>query len=347
MRTTSLMLVFIAAGCTGEPEPLGVAYAGQCPPAVCGLNSPEVARNGMHEAHLFGQPDENGISLETSFSPKYDSPRAQIWDLAGRSYDLSVHDGRITGRAANGLALSGTGLIGAELHVLQHGQPLYTIRIDNVRTIITPVGKPDPIEVYAMTWMPDGAAKGADLCEVPARPFDDIRDQDQLLGMLSNEVLVYEGDRIDATAKTMSRNDGWDDRWFNFGCAGRTLAKLRLLRKTQGNGSGNWAARQTALKMLAADYCGVGVPFTRTGTRIGWKDAEGLVDYVQPPHKLEARWNENGATCLDTPRMIHAVPSIADYIREVCKPLPCYDTDLSQMDPQNLEHEQIVSALYD
>lgn len=350
MRTTSLLALLLTAGCMGELElSESVAYTGtRCPITICGGNSQEVARNGMHEANLFGEYDENKISLETNHPASANrEPRAQIWDAAGQPYDLHVKDGRLLGvDPSSGSILKSENLIGAKLHVLQSGQPAYHIRIDGVRMIQTPVGEPDPIEVYTMVWLPQGSNEEGQLCGVPEVPFDDKKDQDQLLGMRSDETLVFEGDRIDAKAKTMNPNPEWNPSWFNFGCAGRTLAKLRLLRKTQGNGSGDWASRQTALKMMAADYCGKGQGFTRTGTRIGWKDAEGLVDYVRTPTVIEARWNQHGATCVSTPRRLSAVPYVWDYINATCLPISC-DLLQSTASVYDLGDAKIITALYD
>ena len=343
MRTTSLILVVLAVGCAGVPEDT-VVLQGNCPPSLCSLNSQEVARNGMHEANLFGEIDENKISLETGGSNK--RPRAQIWDAGERAWDLHVEHSRLFGvDPSSGAVLKGDGLIGAQLHVLQSGSPIYHIRIDGVRTITMPIGAPDPLEVYTMVWVPQNSSVEGELCEVPDRPFDDIKDQDQLWGMRRNETLVFRGDRINGTRKTMSQNEDWDPNWFNFGCAGRTLAKMKLLRKTQEDGTQNWQARQAALKMLAADYCGTGQSFTRTGTRVEFKDGD-LIDYVYTPTVVEARWDENGARCLSNPRRQNFVPYIFDYIYAACLPIACFDTNMTSPSVYELDGAQIVTALY-
>lgn len=344
MRTKPLLVLVLAAGCTGE-VPDGVAYNTRCSPIVCGANSPEVARNGMHEANLFGEVDDNKIALETRANDTLER-RAQIWNIEGRPYDLHVERGQLFGIASgSGDRLEHERLIGARLHVIQSDTPIYEIRIDGVRTITAPVGAPDPIEVYTMTWLPRGSSEEGELCELPEQPFDDVKDADQLLGMRSNETLVFEGDRIDQDAKTMNDNKNWDPAWFNFGCAGRTLAKLRLLHKTQGNGTGDWASRQAALKMLSADYCGTGMPFTRTGQRIAWMDSEGLVEYVRPPTGIEARWDWYGAACVTRPRRQDDVPHIWDYIIQECLPVPC-EEDTMPPALYNFAGAKIISALY-
>lgn len=348
MRTTSLVLVFLAVGCAGEPEDPGVIYQTECPPEVCSRNSGEVLRNGMHEANLFGEVDENKMSLATR-PPlgKGLRRRALIWDAQGAPYDLYVVNGRISGvNPITGARISGPGLVGAQLHVLASSQPIYNIRIDGVREIPTAVGMPDPIEIYRMVWVDATTLAEGPPCEALDTRLDEIKDPTPLYGMRTNETLVYEGDRINAHTKTMNQNAQWDPNWFNFGCAGRTLAKLRLLRKTQGNGTGNWRARQAALKMLSADYCGTGTSFTRTGMHIDWMDAEGLVHYAFPPLQMEARWTEKGATCLSTPRMEHVSPHVREYVNNECLLNAC-DLDPTTRSLYDLSGTEIVSALYD
>ncbi len=53
--------------------------------------------------------------------------------------------------------------------------------------------------------------------------------------------------------------------------------------------------------MLVGDYCGDGYPFTVAGQHLIWQG--GGMSYYGKPAALEARWDANGATCLDTPRM--------------------------------------------
>lgn len=60
---------------------------------------------------------------------------------------------------------------------------------------------------------------------------------------------------------------------------------------------------QACVRMIRADYCGDGVTHTVDGTLLD------VYDYLQPPVQLreenwdmEARWTNNGASCLSTPR---------------------------------------------
>jgi len=353
MRTKAAIILLVAVGCAGEPEEPGVIYAGDCPKLGCGTNSQEILRNGMHEANLFGVPDKNGMSLETSKPSGTNSgrQRAQIWDSAGHAFDLHVENGQLFGvDPQTNAVLEHGSLAGSSIHVLRNGSRLWDIRIDGVHDVKAWV-KPYPwLEVYKMVWIDRTTMEEGEPCDLPDHPFDKWEDRFELLGMDATDSLVYEGDRYRIEGRTMSKNNEWDPEWFNFGCAGRTIAKMRLLRKTQGNGTGNWKARQAALKMLSADYCRNGEPFTRTGTHIGWKDAEGLVNYVADPLQLEARWDEGGATCVDKPRLEATRPWIWDYIVNSCPdhlPVPCTIDQFDHQDPHDLAGNQIVSGRYD
>ncbi|MFY0533206.1 ADYC domain-containing protein [Nannocystis pusilla] len=58
--------------------------------------------------------------------------------------------------------------------------------------------------------------------------------------------------------------------------------------------------------MITADYCGAGTSYTAQGTEVHWMDLAETVGPSVPPAGtlLEAYWTENGAVCLDTPRLV-------------------------------------------
>src|SRR6185295_14525694 len=87
---------------------------------------------------------------------------------------------------------------------------------------------------------------------------------------------------------------------------GSTLAKLDLLGETIETqvdpfATASWKERQAMLKMLVADYCGTGESFTVQGAPLMWKTQ--TVPYPGETNVLEARWNEHGAMCIQTPRL--------------------------------------------
>jgi hypothetical protein len=264
---------------------------------VC--NSPEVAHYGLWEQNIWGVPDRNGISIRTTNSRAY-------MTNGGVPYELWVEGGRLYGRNKAAGYISGMALIGSTIELMHEGAPYYDITITGVRTAGSAfiAGDPGSVETYKMVWHEPGTSSnsGKALCESQLAPTSDAKTYD-LHGMLPDETLLFEGDRYDI--ETMTTEQGGDDAWFNFGCAGHTLAKLYLSRNTiRTQPVPDWKQRQTTLKMFVADYCGGGTPMTLAGEPLVWKG--GLTtDY---PHgialaSLDARWFEGGATCLGEPRM--------------------------------------------
>lgn len=291
MPTKSIVLALaLTAACTGldtssEMQPV-------CSPAIC-ANSGELAHNGLWEANIYGQPDVLGMSIQTSKKGK-----AQI-DINGTSYDLTVVDARIIATKGH-TTKTGQQLKGGEITLMTNGAPVFVIHIDEIHTAPYPDGV-GSIELYKMTWHAPGEPPTLDspLCNevlygLDKDPFAG------LYGMDIKDTLVFEGDRFDPS--TYTTDSAYHADWFNFGCAGHTLAKLELTRHTTHSGNPSWQERQTAMKLLAADYCGDGTSWTVTGTHVMWKDQFGF-QYPQPPGALEARWNEYGAKCLASPRL--------------------------------------------
>jgi hypothetical protein len=327
---THWLICLVAVGCSqveDTSEDLqSVGGGGHCPPWVC-ANSPEVMLNGMHDANLRGLPNKQGIWLE-GVSPKSRVPAIFV---GGVPYKLLVSPRwNKLGAQTPGGTLQGAQLVGAELHLLYENRPLVNIRIDSVREIAFPIGDPFPIEVYKLSWYEPwtGGQIGKNVCNGP----EATDAKNDLLGMAKDETLVFVGDRIDGDRLTIA--DDPDNVWLNFGCAGRTLAKLFLTRNTNASGSQNPRANQATLKMMAADYCGKGEPITMSGTPIRWQG--GLVQYMPTPDKIEARWDENGARCVNDLRLeANPNPDFPDpraKLMSFCKPPPCTNTNLYDFD---------------
>jgi hypothetical protein len=101
---------------------------------------------------------------------------------------------------------------------------------------------------------------------------------------------------------------------FLIGCAGHAIAKQHLTGHTKAASHYLlWTTtinqRTANLKMLTGDYCGNGNAFTVAGEKIKWQDQWGYYNTVNDSsvlpiqRVLEARWDENGATCLNEPRV--------------------------------------------
>lgn len=357
LLTATTAIAALATGCSAldeasisqaeTPEP-GEGSGGEgddCDTFTC-TNSPELARGGFHELSLRGRLNQQKIRISSK------NGRAQIY-RQGQAYNLEVVGGRILGTLAAGVGIQGLNLQGATI-VLEHvpdGAPpshLYTIRIDIVRpNLPMPFQQPGTFEAYTFSLYDSNGTPLPDrhLCNGPMLFPPPELEEELLLGMESNETLVFENDRIDATRKRMQQAP--DPSWVNFGCAGGTLAKLHLTGHTclaQGAACSTPAAhasRQTALKLLTADYCGNGKAFTVSGMPLLWRS--GVVLYAIPPVGLEARWDANGATCIGTPRLDEHPqgtpphPKAWDLIAEEClkyrSPIPqCVDQDVNNFD---------------
>jgi hypothetical protein len=319
---------------------------------------------GFHDLSLFGtaltgpatQPNKVGLAIVAAGEGR----RAQIvkdkW-----SYDLAVIDGRIVG-SCGALCpwLEGKDLVGATITLTLKSKPRYAITIESVRRMSYFLGGGD-VEAYTLTWHDLVGGPSVNVCNNVPGLEQMLRDQagddryaaQELMGMEPWEIVLFEGDRIDGDAKTMQ--PAADDGWFNIGCASHLLAKLRLTRNTvhsQWSGlPAAWEQRQATMKMLAADYCGGGAPLTVAGQWLVWQGD--LMTYYRTPGKLEARWNETGATCLAAPRMLNPTtalgattfPDIRGAIRTACaavgRPFP---PKCATSDPYDYDGALRVSA---
>jgi ADYC domain-containing protein len=347
------------AGEPAAPDPAvgstsAAIIGGQCPDFGCGANSPMVDTALLfHELSLVGNgktapatlPDATGLAIVAAG----EAHRAQIVQ-AGRSYDLAVVDGRFVGSCLGCKPLAGPDLVGAQITVTLKGVPRYVITITTVREMRYFLGS-GTTAAYTLLWNDLAGGPTTNLCNNIKLLEDQIAQQkgdegyatQELMGMQTFESVVFEGDRVDSHAKTMSPAP--DDSWFNIGCASHTLSKLRLTQNTVHSQTAAqpqaWERRQATLKLLTADYCNSGIPLTVAGQRLVWQGD--LMSFFSPPKNLEARWTETGASCLISPRMLYPTsslgastfPKIWTAIDTACKsvgmsrPPPCKDPDPS------------------
>lgn len=112
-----------------------------------------------------------------------------------------------------------------------------------------------------------------------------------------------ETDVVIPIASELYDNDGswipvakaWRDRsrtWLNLACAGDALAKRSLYQLF----TDSTERSRANLRMLTANYCG-DKPLTMRGMLVRWIEGK--------PERREARWSSDGATCLETPRVIY------------------------------------------
>lgn len=331
-----LGLPFLAACAVPDDLSATEQESRPCHGLVCGFNSPEMDHNGFHELAKDGTPNDQGFAIKGLVK-------------AGLLYQLDVSNGELSGTRSGSPRLDHAGLVGAEIHV-ERGRDSFRIRVARVGTMPYFSPPADPIETYVLEYgrvqYGESPTLWTNVCggrwvppeEIATGPWGDVKQpgNPETYGQVALESILFDLDRFDL--KTMTLNSVPDPGWFNIGCAGHTLSKLHLTHNTiasQGAAHAkHWAERQATLKMLTADYCGDGTPFTVAGQRLDWQG--GGVEYYSAPLALEARWTENGAACLDTPRMTQpstpegaaAFPDIEGMIALHCaRPRRCRDHD--------------------
>lgn len=342
------------AGCT--PLELGQAVVeSEVPP--CGTftcsNSWELSYRGFHGFRLSGLPNEQGMTIRAK------EGQPLLYDKHGTPWALEVTGTGLRGRRT-GSTIRHSMLEDAEIIIDQENQPSFAIHIDAARTIFFPFGdRTQALDAYVLSWRaldepPHPFSPDRRLCNGPMLFPSPDEEGAVFLGMQAEETVVFAGDSLDIdTAVTHC-----DPDWFNFGCAGKTLAKLLLTRNTcqsqerpsKPDEQALEHERQAALRLLIADYCGTGAHLTVNGEPLVWMGGA-LPAYATDPSALEARWDEHGATCLDTPRLVANAPpsdagfspNIWDDIAAACPggvlPPRCIDPD-----PQHVNDALRISA---
>jgi hypothetical protein len=302
-------VLLLGGGCvagTTDDLPTGAtvqAAGGNCDVFMCGTNSPQIAEFGFWDLNLppalgvLGSPNNMGLQVYGFLQ-------------GGLLYQPNVYAGHLTARRG-GVTLSGGALAGGAL-VLARGSRIFKIEVMEVGSVTSwalPVlGPPVSLESYKLNWfeLVNGSwGDGRNVCKNP--PTRENSDALTMMGQFAFHTLLFEGDRIAGDKK---RDTGIDDTWFNLGCAGHALAKMALTGHTEaarnaGTFATSLAERTAMLKMLSADYCGDGTPFTVAGQPLNWRDDRGTMKLVALPAQLvmESRWTQDGAACLDKTRV--------------------------------------------
>jgi len=313
LRISAIAMVVLGVGCVNgdvdEPQ-AGVIQQNviDCDEFMCGTNSPQIAQFGFWELNV---PPALGVAG----APNNAGVQVLGFVQQNALYLPRVFRGRLTATNAGG-TLSGSALVGGYF-LLRVGGHTFELKVSEVGSVASwaqpASGSPHVmLESYKLDWgelVSGGVERFQNVCTHP--PDREDPDSLSMTGQYAFHTLLFEGDRIDATSK---RDTGVDRSWFNLGCAGSALAKMALTGHTEAARDANTfittlAERQTMLKMLAADYCGDGTPFTVGGQPLNWEDDHGTMKLAalipQPPLPLlrEARWKETGAVCLDKPRV--------------------------------------------
>ena len=322
-RASLIALMLLGSACaldqpeaSDEPAQAQVeqAFSG-CGGWQCGTNSPEIANFGFWDLAspvsegVLGAPNVAGLQImafvkmtgPTTYAAYV--PRVIKGKLIGFPFSTNTPPYNIP-------VVRGSGLIDGYFLIQTPSGPFKLIvkEVGTVRswaqtppTLANPTPEIIYLESYKLDWTNLQGEVLTNVCN-NAGQRDDLH---LMNGPLSFHTLLFEGDRIDADHKRIT---GVDTNWFNLGCAASTLAKMALTGHTEASRLAHTfnttlLERQTMLKMLAADYCGDGTPFTVGGQPLSWRDDAGTMKLLGQPLVLEARWTPDGAACLDKPRI--------------------------------------------
>ena len=209
---------------------------------------------------------------------------------------ISVSDSRFVA-SQGGTVLSGAELAGAVLDITVTPQAsptpvAYSLRLDS----ITLAAGTEDVYLHAVSYRPSGSAVWQSACvDAAGNPVAAV--------VLSNSWDAATGARID------------DASTFTFACVNAALGKCALWGyrpwATATHCTGSQCAtvaltdyHQACTRMVRADYCGSGVPYTVNGTLID------IFDDLAPPIAarggtwgIEARWTPSGASCMSGARV--------------------------------------------
>jgi hypothetical protein len=293
-----------------------------CPRWACGSNTPLVNNIAVGELNRDGAAGDSGFRI-LSFQ-----------HALGMTLDLDIEDGELVGTGLFGIEYRGADLIGARI-ILEN---LADLSLNAI--IISDFGHVDswtqPVEqvpaYHLLSVMLDSnllqIGSSHEVCGsvLPASGGS-------LLAM--HYAVLIDGERYEPGTKTVFASGASADGWFNIGCNGSALAKMKLLgydpeyTDTATTARTTPAQRQATLKMITADYCGGGKSFTAVGEPLRWYNSNGAV--TPDPNSSsalssEAIWTTDGALCLDVPRRQEDEPEIAAAIAAECgAPLPTCD----------------------
>ena len=329
----AVLLGMFATACLEVP-PLAERAAAlqECPEEYCGSNSPRIEVYGFHELNLVGHPNPQNMVLTRA-------------TLAGEPVHLTVYNSELKAQLGE-VVITGADLVGLLITVTIDGRD-FALELMSVGQMSYPVPSTsgDTLPTYVFEYI-DSLGVRRNLCG--NRPIQ-VPTKDLLyweaFGQVPREAILFEGDRIDTSTMTISPS--FDPTWFNIGCAGHTLSKLHLTRNTVASRASVYghglADRQATLKLLAADYCGTGKPFTVAGQPLAWRDPQQVMQFYSGASALEARWGASGAICLSRPRLstpanaagAQLFPNIWQAIAAECPDLlnrPCTNSNIYQFE---------------
>lgn len=276
----------------------------------CNKNHPELTGFPVPELHEGGEPTDDGFHIVN-------------FRKGPTTYQLDVAGGEIRGiHTGGGLPLLGADVINSIITVT-NGTRTWYIRINAYTNMLQYWAGTGYVPAYHLVyWRNDPIEPGwVNVCnDPPAVTLDP-----QWQGGHETYALLIDDERYNREEIAVEEDDADAQGWFNIACAGTALAKMVLLHADPKIPEGTSttpspyyttkAQRTATLKMLTADYFGKGYSFTEPHQDLWWLSTMGWHSLVPPQNNSnhEAIWNENGARCLNTPRL-HNHPTVDVYV---------------------------------
>lgn len=321
MKLGGLISLLLVVACVEAPDP-GLTETAQsvggdgCPVWKCGSNSPVIAAAAIAGVP-FWELDEAGTLNQSGM--RISGFERQQPDGTFVDAHADVLNGALLVRDDGGsVEARGTSVTGSRFIIeIAHVGSFYMRvgRVGHTHLWTSPV---EQVPTYLLEWKPTvGAAGWEPVCQTSPTPDDDIG---------AAYAVLFDDDRISASQiATVGVTHGW----FNIGCAGSALSKMLLSGHAQAadvlsHVTTTTEQRTTFLKMISADYCGNGRPFTIPGVPLHYKLSNGRLDTTRPTEPVEAYWGPGGATCLNTARIDYQFPGgIPQFPMGVAGVLPC------------------------
>lgn len=305
-----------------DPAP-DLTNVGNCPNTGCGLNGVWLG-NGVPFRTLHLSPVRgNKMSLFIN----------SVVDQFGESQDLDVRGDTLYGKGTDTALQKGTKLY------LAPNYPAtgiaYILTITDVTLIpfwAQPGGVVERFPVYKFVALNEMDGCPVEMCKPGISNETDFPN-------LEGYAVIFKGDLYDDNTHTVRDSPSdpadYESDTFNIACLGTDISKLHLLRhtnasQTPGISPPTPSQRQALLRLLTADYCGNGTPFTINGIPIN-------LNYNYPPYtvtsgskyppgpsdSIDAAWSGDGggAVCIGSPRLDHEgakEPDLLNQIINVC-----------------------------
>jgi hypothetical protein len=362
---------------TSEHVSFLIGGGDECPPSGCGLNGSWLGAGfRFRELRTDGKCSNLGLHLGA-------------FSLNNEPLSFQIVGDEVQGITPKQEVLKGAQLKGAKL-IIEHYNPRI-LRDGNITLTcdmrIERREKPD--ETYVMTFenitpqAPWAECVGA--CspskQITLYEFSVVNPEDQCnvelcqpglnddnTSGMKGTAAIFTGDVYDDktyAVRDVTAPQDPDHAVFNVACLGTAVSKMHMFGHTAVASTSVTTTipeRQALLRLLTGDYCGVGKPFTVDGVPI-------RIDFANPKLKpsassqyaittdpastqVDARWDQNGAVCVGTPRLsVETDPSkhvakdvLMTNITKTCKDAP-HTVDLTQCPlPANLATDPLTTS---